>query len=52
MAEQKTIKCAILRDFWDANGVRQPAGKEMDIPVDEAMDGVESGALTRVKASK
>lgn len=51
MAE-KTIKCIILRDFWDADGNRQPAGKEIDLPAEEAMDGVESGALTRAKAKK
>lgn len=51
MAE-KTIKCIILRDFWDAEGERQPAGKEIDLPAEEAMDGVESGALSRVKAKK
>lgn len=48
----KTIKCVILRDFWDADGNRQPAGKEIDLPAEEAIDGVEAGALSRVKASK
>ena len=51
MAE-KMIKCVILRDFWDASGERQPAGKQIDLPAEEAMDGVESGALTRVKVAK
>lgn len=48
----KLIKCVILRDFWDADGVRQPAGKEVSLTVDEAMDGVEAGALSRVKVAK
>lgn len=48
MAE-KTIKCVILRDFWDKDGKRQPAGKEVDLTAEDAMDGVESGALSRVK---
>ena len=48
----KTIKCVILRDFWDADCNRQPAGKEIDMPAEDAMDGVESGALSRVKAKK
>ena len=48
----KTIKCVILRDFWDAQGNRQPAGKEVYLPAEEAMDGVESGALSRVKDKK
>ena len=48
----KTIKCVILRDFWDAEGNRQRAGQEIDLPAEDALDGVESGALSRVKAKK
>ena len=48
----KTVKCVILRDMWDEDGKRHAAGKEVDIPVDAAMDGVESGALKRVKTAK
>ena len=51
MAE-KTIKCVILRDYWDERGERQPKGKEVDLPAEDAMDGVETGALSRVKAKK
>ncbi|MGB7243556.1 MAG: hypothetical protein WBC93_15910 [Sulfitobacter sp.] len=51
MAE-KTIKCKILRDMWDEDGVRHAAGKEVNLPAEAAMDGVESGALSRVKAKK
>lgn len=50
MAE-KTIKCVILRDYWDDKGQRQPAGKEIDVPAEAAMDGVEVGILSRVKAA-
>ncbi|AGG91174.1 hypothetical protein SUFP_026 [Sulfitobacter phage NYA-2014a] len=46
---EKLIRCVILRDFWNADGKRQPAGKEVDLPAEDAMDGVESGALSRVK---
>jgi len=48
----KTVRCIILNDYWDADGERQPAGKEVTVPVDEALDGVESGALSRVKDAK
>jgi len=48
MAE-KTIKCVILRDYWDESGERQSAGKEVDLPAEEAMDGVEAGTLSRIK---
>lgn len=51
MAE-KTVKCVILRDYWNEDGERQPAGKEIELSVEEAMDGVESGALSRVKPKK
>tara|TARA_R110000764_G_scaffold35137_2_gene78442 strand:- start:402 stop:701 length:300 start_codon:yes stop_codon:yes gene_type:complete len=48
-AKSGLIKCVILRDFWDKDGKRQPAGKEVDLTAEDAMDGVESGALSRVK---
>lgn len=48
MAEKK-IKCVILRDYWDDAGERQRAGKEVYLPAEEAMDGVEGGTLSRVK---
>ena len=48
---EKTIKCVVLRDYWDATETRVPAGTEVDVPVDAAMDGVESGSLARVKAA-
>lgn len=48
--EPKLIKCEILRDFWDAKGDRHRAGTEIEVTVDEALAGVEAGALKRVKA--
>lgn len=48
----KTIECVILRDYWDADGERQPAGKTVNLPAEAAMDGVEIGALTRAKSAK
>jgi hypothetical protein len=51
MAE-KTIKCVVLRDFWNAAGDRVRAGSEVNLPAEQAMDGVESGSLTRVKDAK
>lgn len=47
--KEKTIKCMILRDTWDADGVRHRAGKTVDLPAEAAMDGVEDGTLKRVK---
>lgn len=52
MAE-KLVKVRINRDFWVKadNGeiVRHRKGTEIDVPVDAALDGIESGALSRVK---
>lgn len=48
MAE-KTVKCMIARDYWDDDGERHAAGTEVEIPIEAALDGVESGALVRVK---
>lgn len=51
MAE-KMIKCRILRDRWDEDGKRHPAGSEVDLPVEAAMDAVEDGSVERVKDTK
>ena len=50
MAE-KMIKCTILRDTWDGDGVRHVAGEEVELPAEAAMDGVENGTLARVKTN-
>lgn len=56
-----TIKVTVVRDFWihkkdipntpgaEEDG-RVRAGNVIDVPVEQAMDGVESGAFTRYKA--
>jgi len=46
---ESTVFCTILRDFWDENEERQPAGKEIEVSVEVAMDGIEAGTLARVK---
>jgi hypothetical protein len=43
------VEVMIKRDFWDADGVRHAAGTVVKVPVDAALEGVESGALGRVK---
>ena len=43
------IPVKINRDFWDADGVRHSAGTLVEVPVDQAFDGVESGVLSRVR---
>lgn len=51
MAE-KLIKVEIVRDTWDADGVRHRAGTVTEVPVDAAIEGIESGALKSVKEPK
>ena len=48
MAE-KLVKVRINRDYWDDEGTRYRKGTEVDVPIEAAMDGIETGALSRVK---
>ena len=48
-AKEKLIPVQILRDVWDADGNRHRKGQIIEVPVEAALDGVESGALSRVK---
>jgi len=43
------IEVEILRDFWDADGERHPAGTIISIPAEAAVDGAENGALRRAR---
>lgn len=47
--KQQLIEVEIVRDFWDTNGVRQPAGTVVSVPIDAALEGIETGALRRPK---
>lgn len=49
---ERLIEVQILRDFWDEKGERQPEGKIIKVSVELALDGIESGALARVKTDK
>ena len=50
--EEGMVRVVVLRDFWptddDADRVR--AGAVIDVTADEAMDGLESGTMARMKA--
>lgn len=48
-AKEKLIPVRINRDFWDSEGTRHRKGTVVEVPVEAALDGVESGALSRVK---
>lgn len=45
--QKLTVK--INRDYWDENGERHCSGDVVDLPLEQAIDGIESGALSRVK---
>lgn len=52
MAE-KLITVRIERDFWVKNDkgetIRHRKGTMIDVPVEAALEGIETGALSRVK---
>lgn len=52
MSDTKKVKCEILRDTWDGNGVRQPKGTVVELDTEVAMDAIEAGSVKRVKATK
>lgn len=45
----KSYAYRINRDFWDENGERYRKGQIIEMTADEAQDGLESGAISRVK---
>lgn len=48
----KLIECRVIRDFWtkdDENGGRVKAGTILELSPEDAIDGIESGNLARVK---
>lgn len=50
-AEPSTVTMVILRDYWQtgdlSDGDRVKAGTKVDVSVDAAMAGIESGAMRR-----
>lgn len=47
--KSQEIECEITRDFWDESGERHRKGKTVKLPVEAALEGIESGALARIK---
>lgn len=46
---ERLITVRIVRDIWDGDGNRHRKGTIVDVDVDTALNGVESGAMERVK---
>lgn len=47
--KEATVSVMVMRDYWDANGERHRAGSIEDVAVEDALDGIESGAMKRHK---
>lgn len=52
MSKEKLIPVRVLRDYWigePGNAERIRKGTIVDVPIETALDGVETGVLERVK---
>lgn len=47
--KSQTVACVVLRDYWPAEDDRVRAGTIVDLEPMDAIDGIESGLLSRVK---
>lgn len=45
----QTVTVTIKRDVWDGDGNRHRKGTIVDMPVEDAMDAIENGSVSRVK---
>lgn len=43
------IAVHVLRDVWDGDGNRHSKGSVVEVPVNDAMDGIEAGVMSRVR---
>ena len=48
-AKPQMIDVEIVRDFWDEQERRHPAGTIVSVPVEAALEGIEKGALRRAR---
>lgn len=48
-AKSSLVICEVLRGFWPEEGVRVRKGEIVEVTPEQAMDGLESGMLKRVK---
>lgn len=54
MTKEQTVKVRVLRDYWlapNADGTenRVRAGSVIEVPVNAALDGIETGMVERIK---
>ena len=50
-AQPATVTCEVLRDYWptDDQSDRVRKGTMVDVTMEAALDGIEAGALRRIK---
>jgi|SRR5690606_2434911 len=46
---RQTVAVVIKRCIWDGDGNRHRKGTIVDMPIEEAMDAIEAGSVSRVK---
>jgi hypothetical protein len=46
---EQVVAVMIKRDTWDGDGNRHRKGTIVEMPVEEAMDAIEAGSVSRVK---
>ena len=49
MAAEKKVLARVLRDYWTEDGDRISAGREVEVPLEALVEGMEKGILERVK---
>ena len=49
MAAEKKVLARVLRDYWTDEGERIRAGREVEVPMEALVDGMEKGVLELVK---
>lgn len=47
--KEQMVQCVVNRDFWPAEGERVRKGTIVEMTAAEALDGIESGAMSRLK---
>lgn len=43
------VQCVVNRDYWPTEGERVRKGTIIEITPEEALDGIETGAISRLK---
>ena len=47
--KDSTIQCVVNRDYWPEEGKRVRKGTIVELTPEEALDGIEAGAIRRLR---